>query len=176
MRPAASARDPSRLTLARMTDMEDAQPQVFAAPAWLRFVNIPTALMIATLVTRRGDGGAAGWSRSGRRGVPGCGGGVAGIRAARSRIVLTRDTVAYRDVPRSRRIRRANVVAYSHAPGMWSWFVILPMITFIDDDGRSKWTRLWCFVVDSRQDIGAGRVQADAARLGGPRVRPLEPI
>jgi hypothetical protein len=146
--------------------MHEPEPQVFAPPAWLRFINIPAALLLAALVVvpvaQTLPVGASAAIVLFAGGASLC----LGVRGARSSVLLTRDALIYRGVLRDRRIPIANVVDYRYDAGAWWWFVSVPLIDWIDGEGRRKRARLWCFAVDNRRDFGATAVQVAAGRLG----------
>jgi len=146
--------------------MHDPEPQVFAPPAWLRFMNIPAALVLAALVVVPVTQALPGGASAAIVLFVGAASLWLGVRAVRSGVLLTRDAVIYRGVLRDRQIPIAKVVDYRDDTSAWSWFVTVPVIDWIDGEGQRKRARLWCFVVDNRRNFGATSVQAAADRLG----------
>ena len=144
-----------------MPDGEPAQVR-FAPPTWLRWLNLPAAVLLAVLVLGPLTQilSASAWAVAASVTMA-----VAlwvGWRGVRAEVVVDATNIEYRGFLKDLIIPRSALLAYSdYSRGLVSWLgQDVPEVTWDAGSGRTQTTRLWLFVIrNDIEPIGAGGVR-----------------
>ena len=144
-----------------MSDREPARVR-FAPPTWLRWLNVPAAVLLAALIVGPLTQilSAPAWAVAACPTLA-----VAlwfGWRGVRAEVIVDATNVEYRGFLKDLTIPKSALLAYAdYSRGLVAWLgQDIPEVTWDAGSGRTGTTRLWAFALRNEMEpIGAGGVR-----------------
>ena len=147
----------------------DASSRTFAPPTWLRWFNLPAALVIAFAVLALSAELLPELVLWPAALLVLCTGVVLGLRAVRAQVVVDPVSVVYQGLTRTVSIPRSSLVSFTdHARGWALLFGDAPAVGWLDSQDREHTTRLWVFAMRPESgQIGSRALRSVREELAG---------